>query len=157
METLYSEPLSAFLFVVVGFILLFLEVFIPSGGILGILATLSTLFGVFGLFHQKHPVWGSVTLLGFAAYGIWILRFVIKRLSFKGMLTPRTSTSVDQRLTETPVESRGLTVTPLRPSGVAIFNGKRVDVVSIGRFIEKDRPVRVIETSGNRVVVQEIR
>ncbi len=38
----------------------------------------------------------------------------------------------------------------------ARIDGKRVDVVATGKFIEKDRRVRVVETTGNRVVVREI-
>ncbi|HLU48837.1 MAG TPA: hypothetical protein VK116_12165, partial [Planctomycetota bacterium] len=44
----------------------------------------------------------------------------------------------------------------LRPAGVAEIDGKRVDVVTSGRFIERDRRVRVVDTTGNRVVVREI-
>ena len=46
-------------------------------------------------------------------------------------------------------------MTPLRPAGMALINGKKVDVVSIGDFIEKDCAVEVVEISGNRVVVRE--
>lgn len=49
--------------------------------------------------------------------------------------------------------SIGRTVTPLRPSGTALFDGEPVDVLSDGTLIESDEPVRVVEVSGNRVRV----
>ena len=49
----------------------------------------------------------------------------------------------------------GKAVTPLRPSGTAIIEGKRVDVVTLGEFINKDSEIEVIEVEGYRVVVQE--
>ena len=44
---------------------------------------------------------------------------------------------------------------PLRPAGMALIKGKKVDVVSVGDFVEKDRAVELVEISGNRVVVRE--
>lgn len=43
----------------------------------------------------------------------------------------------------------------LRPSGRATLNGREVDVVSIGPFIDPGRKVCVSEVHGNRIVVQE--
>lgn len=54
------------------------------------------------------------------------------------------------------VGSAGTAETPLRPSGIAIFNGQRINVVARGEFIEKDSPIVVAETHGNRIVVEKI-
>ena len=43
---------------------------------------------------------------------------------------------------------------PLRPSGIADIQGRRVDVVSDGEFIDAGEPIRVIQVDGNRIVVQ---
>jgi membrane-bound serine protease (ClpP class) len=48
----------------------------------------------------------------------------------------------------------GTTVTPLRPAGIATLGGRRVDVVSLGDFIEAGEPVEVVRDEGSRVVVQ---
>ena len=53
------------------------------------------------------------------------------------------------------VGDRGLTESALRPAGQAQFDGGSVDVVSDGSFVEAGKTVRVIEISGNRVVVRE--
>ncbi|MFV2070336.1 MAG: nodulation protein NfeD [Pirellulales bacterium] len=44
----------------------------------------------------------------------------------------------------------------LRPAGKVRFEDHYVDVVTDGSFVEPGRPVRIIEISGNRVVVREI-
>ena len=49
----------------------------------------------------------------------------------------------------------GISVTPLRPAGAAIFGNKKVDVVTEGEFIGKNARIKVIVIDGNRVVVKE--
>ena len=97
---------------------------------------------------------GMLSIVGFGAYGYFMLRFIMRRISFKGSMTPDTSTSVDQRIDHGILSQHGRTLTALRPAGMALINGKKVDVVSIGDFIDKDIPVQVIDISGNRVVVK---
>jgi len=62
---------------------------------------------------------------------------------------------VDERITDL-VGREGVTVTPLRPAGMAEIDGAKVDVVALGDFIERDVRVRVVDNSGNRVVVRRI-
>ena len=50
----------------------------------------------------------------------------------------------------------GTTFSTLRPSGKAHINGKLVDVVSDGDFIDPGTQIEVIEVAGNRVVVRAI-
>jgi membrane-bound serine protease (ClpP class) len=50
----------------------------------------------------------------------------------------------------------GTAVTPLRPSGAALIDGKRVDVVTEGPFIDRGTPVRVVAVEGMRVVVRAV-
>ena len=46
-----------------------------------------------------------------------------------------------------------MAVTRLRPSGVADFDGVRLDVVSDGEFIDKGTPLVISKVEGNRIVV----
>jgi membrane-bound serine protease (ClpP class) len=54
------------------------------------------------------------------------------------------------------VNQTGQTLTKLRPSGTAVINGKRVDVVSEGAFIDSGQSVKVISVEGLRVVVRAV-
>ncbi|OGS37695.1 MAG: hypothetical protein A2293_07590 [Elusimicrobia bacterium RIFOXYB2_FULL_49_7] len=50
----------------------------------------------------------------------------------------------------------GTTITPLRPAGAVDFEGKRMDVISDGAFIERQEQVAVSEITGNRIMVRRI-
>ncbi len=51
------------------------------------------------------------------------------------------------------VGARGVADSPLRPSGIAVIDGKRIDVLTRGDFIEPGAAVQVLSVDGNRVVV----
>ena len=50
----------------------------------------------------------------------------------------------------------GVTHTALRPAGIGEFDGVKLNVVSDGEFIGKDKPIRVLSVKGNRILVSEI-
>ena len=50
----------------------------------------------------------------------------------------------------------GVAESPLRPAGKGQFGENFVDVVADGSFVDAGRQIRVIDISGNRVVVREI-
>ena len=50
----------------------------------------------------------------------------------------------------------GVTQTVLRPAGIALIDGDRVNVVSGGEYIQSGAAVRVEEVEGSRVLVQKI-
>jgi membrane-bound serine protease (ClpP class) len=54
------------------------------------------------------------------------------------------------------VGKSGKSITPLRPVGAALINDQRVDVVTLGDFIEAEVEVEVILVEGNRVVVRSL-
>ena len=51
----------------------------------------------------------------------------------------------------------GVTTTVLRPTGMAEFEGVKLNVVADGEYIPKDVPVRVERVEGSRVVVRKMR
>ena len=53
--------------------------------------------------------------------------------------------------------AHGEVFTALRPAGTVMINGRRIDAVSDGAFIDKGVKVRVLEVHGSRVVVEPIR
>src|SRR5437899_1974739 len=60
--------------------------------------------------------------------------------------------------TEKPelLQKTGVALTPLRPSGTASINGKRVDVLTEGPFVDKGAAIRVVAVEGMRVVVRAV-
>jgi membrane-bound serine protease (ClpP class) len=50
----------------------------------------------------------------------------------------------------------GIAQTNLRPSGTAMINGQRVDVVTEGPMIEQGAAIKVVAVEGMRVVVRAV-
>jgi membrane-bound serine protease (ClpP class) len=51
---------------------------------------------------------------------------------------------------------RGVTFTPLGPSGKIRLGERLLDVVADGEFIDRGVDVEVVEVHGNRVVVRRV-
>ena len=50
----------------------------------------------------------------------------------------------------------GLAQTTLRPAGIAIIEGRKMDVVTAGENVEKGSRVKVTKVEGNRIVVRSV-
>jgi len=48
----------------------------------------------------------------------------------------------------------GVVLTALRPAGTIEINGRRIDAVSDGNFVQEGAKVQILEVHGNRVVVE---
>ena len=85
-------------------------------------------------------------------------RFLLPHLP-KGAKVISDATLADARATVPATAGLGLgtigiTKTPLRPSGKAVFAGKTVDVSSRAGFIEAGKQVEVCRIDGNIIVVR---
>ncbi len=169
-----------------GFALLMVEIFvIPGFGVAGFAGILCILAGLFGMLVKNPPdefpwpkgeyAW-QVFTDGLSAFALGFLLFVVAavllakyldRLPFLKRFV-LTTANLGEKLTlsrtsepqyrEVPVEigQTGQSISTLRPAGKAKFDNTVVDVITDGAFIEKDKPVRVLEIHGNRVVVTEV-
>lgn len=54
------------------------------------------------------------------------------------------------------LHKEGRTLTQLRPAGTALIEGRHVDVVSEGQYVESAVTVQVISVNGSRVVVRQL-
>lgn len=154
-ETAIFSEFVCCLLLGIGGALIFLEVFIPSGGIIGIVALASMGLGIYGFFDGGHPLLGSMSAIGSTIFVVFMFSFMLRRISLTETQDTDAFTSVDETIAGLDGKS-GVTKSALRPAGVALIDGKRIDVVAARGFIEKDKEIKVIETSGNRVVVKEL-
>ncbi|MDT7044083.1 nodulation protein NfeD [Candidatus Nitronereus thalassa] len=161
--------LEEFLLVGLGVILVGIEVFlIPGFGIFGILG-IAALVGGLGLsLVGAGATWEvvldaigqvSISLLVAIALSLVVLR-VFPRLPFGKRLVLNKELGAKEGYESTPdtdrqwIGKQGTTVSDLHPSGIAHFNGQRVDVVSEGEFIQAGKWVEVVHVDGNRIVVR---
>lgn len=149
--------------IVLGVFLLALEVFvIPGFGVSGILGMAALIAGIFLVTNS---------LLDGLLYtgGVLIVLGIITYLSFRSPRTRRLwqKFSLTTRQTskggyvapkvqyETYLGRSGISLTQLRPSGTADFEGDHLDVVTEGGFIGPRTEIRVIAVEGTRIIVRE--
>lgn len=147
---------------VVAFGLMVLEVFLPSLGILT-LGAIAAFAGSILLAFSESTGFGFL-ILGISAVGAPVLLVAAFRL-FPGtslgrhmILTREKRSTPEETLSrwDQMLGRQGVTRSALRPSGVADFDGMRVDVVTRGEMVEVAVPVYVVEVTGNRIVVRAL-
>lgn len=142
-----------------GVILIFAEFLLPSG-LSGGAGTLMILGSVgLGLYYfPEHAVWiiGGETFGVMAGIALGI--FALSKGMGKTLMLESSQAAEDGYInveTDTAlIGATGETMTALRPAGTIMIDGKRIDAVSDGTFIDEHANVRVIEVNGNRVVVE---
>jgi hypothetical protein len=93
------------------------------------------------------------------AAGIFLMSRYVPRSRLARSMFLRTEQSGYHSTSEdlTPLLGKeGVALTLLRPSGKALIDGRRIDVVTEGALVEKGSPVRVMDVEGARVVVRKI-
>lgn len=143
---------------------LVLEVFLVSFGALAIVAiTLGTVGVVMAFGHSAAFGWTLVGALFVAIPGVlWGAFKVLPRLKFaRGLYLRKPDLSEADRRAAAPalthlLGATGEAATPLRPAGTAVFAGDLVQVVARGRLLRQGTRVKVVDVTGNRVVVEEL-
>ncbi|MGE4618362.1 MAG: NfeD family protein [Planctomycetota bacterium] len=138
-----------------GLVLLFLEVFIPSGGILAIAAVLCIGYSIWELWIQGEIALSILCAVLTAAYIVGLFKFWIKRIGMSESLGDTDALGDDVRTARELIGQRGLVTSDLRPAGIALIAGRRLDVVANQGFIEKGDSVVVVQSDGNRIMVRK--
>lgn len=171
---------------VLGIILILVEIFLIPGtgvaGILGGVAVVSSLFlamvdeldfeniGTEGFTVDRfiemisYPSLSlALGLMGGVVVMLLLMRFLPRIPYFGGLLLKKeltTGAAIDDERAQDTANGRmgwtGETVTDLRPTGKAEFDGQMVDVATSGEFVDKGSKVRIVSESGMGVVVKEI-
>lgn len=145
-----------------GIVLIFLEFFLPGAisGTLGLAALIASLF-----LAGENPLYMGISIFISLCFSIALMVVMIKVLGKKMVLfnrmilfdTARKEDGYVSNVNRTDLLGReGTALTVLRPSGTAVFNSERVDVVSEGGFIDQGAKIKVIKVEGVRIVVREV-
>lgn len=150
---------------VLGLGLLTLEVFLPGFGLPGFSGI------IFGgasivLTYLHH---GGLAALGMTLIALAVVAVVVSlalhsankgRLSKSPIILHTTENAEDGYVATQDMEvflgREGVSTTVLRPTGMAEFDGVKLNVIADGEFIPKDIPVRVDRVEGSRVVVRRM-
>ncbi len=152
----------AIILAALGLLLFLAEYFLPTGGILivcGFLVSLGAVAVVASNTEDYRETIAAIVILciGEPIFAIAGMSLAGRRLALKAI-----GDGSDNALSDAESDTHSLlgrfgkTVTPLRPSGAALFDGRRVDVVSEGIPVDNDVWVKCIEAKGSRIVVRPI-
>ncbi len=143
---------------VLGAILMFLETLLPGmvAGILGFLCWIAAVI----LGYRDFGFQTGNAILGGVLAGLVIGVFCWLKLVPESRIARRfTSRSVVGELgvaKPSLLHRTGVAITQLRPSGTALIDGKRTDVVTEGGLIDQGASIKVVTVEGIRVVVREV-
>jgi len=163
----WSSPWAwAVLLLLVGLGIAMLEVFVPSGGILGFVAVCSILSAIVVGFMDGRP-WFGFTILATAVVGMpvaltvafkWWPRTPLGRRMLLGPRSDRDPLSSPPRKDGLKglVGQIGIAKSEMLPSGAVRIDGRTVDAVTEGMPVDIGQRVRVMEVHGNRVVVRPV-
>jgi membrane-bound serine protease (ClpP class) len=154
----------ALILIVIGVILLGAEILLPTGGLLVVGALLCFAAGVGTILYYGDEIEAAVAIIGLAI-GLPVAGFVAvhawRRLSIgssldsgiadAGAINPQQAADLQA------LKGRvGKTVSPLRPSGTAEFDGRRFDAMTEGMMMDAGVWVRCVGVRGTSLLVREM-
>jgi len=158
----------------ISMLLLGLELFVPSGGMIGILAGVASI-GSIVAFFQYDTTWGLVAtgayvILG-PIIGVFGFKLWINSSMGRGMILGADDDSAsdeDSPLSEEHarqerlaqlrqlIGAQGVAVTPPRPVGVVKINGQRLDALAETGVIDSGSPIVVTDVYDNQIKVRAV-
>lgn len=151
------DNLLSVILLVVGFVLLVIEMYVPGFGAFGISGCVLLIGGIIAA--RPTPLQALIMVVIILALLCIVLSVSIHSAS-KGRLSKSklvlNDVSIEHAEAEDLayfVDKKGVAVTVLRPAGMAEFDGVKLNVVSDGEFIPEGERVRVSRVEGNRIVV----
>ena len=159
------ELILTILCAVIGVALIILEAFMPGfgiPGISGILMEIAAIVMAYVYHGASVALIAALIILSVIAIALSIaLRSAAKGKLAKSRMILHNAENTDEGFVANEdmnvlLGHEGITTTALRPSGIADFDGVRLNVVSEGGFIPNDTPVRITETNGSRIVVRAV-
>ncbi|WP_078552774.1 NfeD family protein [Bacillus alkalicellulosilyticus] len=147
----------------VGILLILIEIFVPGFGIFGVLGIGSIIASMVLASFSTVNILISIliAIIVSAIASVLVFKYFGNRGPMKRLVLAGATTTEEGYISNVTrkelIGAIGETLTPLRPSGSAVFEHERLDVVSEGGYIEQGRKIEVIYTSGSRIVVREVK
>ena len=152
--------------------ILFLELLVPSGGLLGLLCGVA-IIGSITAFFRYDTTFGFVSLLGYAiltpfvivfGFKLWIQSPLARRMVLGGDAGNANAEGAPDAAKQARIDrqaelreligAEGVTITALRPVGVVKINGQRVDAMAESGIVEANTPIVVADVYDNQIKVR---
>ncbi|RDI94655.1 nodulation protein NfeD [Meiothermus sp. QL-1] len=158
----YLAGLSSALTIILlfaGLLLVAFELFVTPGfGIPGLVGLGLIGASIYFTFGDEALQVGSYAIIGLVLGLFLIFRYLPRGRVARPFVL---SSAVEEKAPpknelESLLGAIGTALTDLRPAGTAQFGERRVDVVTMGEFIDRGQTIRVIQVEGPRVVVRRV-
>ncbi len=144
-----------------GVLLLGIEIFLPGGivGAIGLLAAVGAMLLGFTVFSWR----GGLLSAALIIIGIGLFVALLLKVFPGTRMGRRLTLEADGRQVKSGnaamkdlVGAEGVALSILRPSGMAVIQGRRRDVMAEGAWIDPGTPVRVVGVHGNTLMVRPL-
>lgn len=165
MGTFFAINLPIIIFFLLGVVLMVLEVFTPGFGVPGISGIISEIVAIVITYntHGGLAAFGmTIVILALIAIAISIIlkSAASGRLSKSGFILNEREKPEEGYISTQDAQvflgKEGYAKTVLRPTGIAEFDGVRLDVVTEGEFVEVNTLVKIEKVEGARIVVRGV-
>ncbi len=151
-----------------GVLLLVVEVFVPSGGVIAVVAAITSIIGIVMLFLHS-TTWGLIGTLTFmvaapAVFAFWVKvwpqtyfgRKMMGEKPLEEVEAERLAAEEERRRWLGLLGKEGLAMTDLRPVGVVRIEGQRYDALAETTMIAAGQKVRVTVVEGSQIKVRAV-
>ncbi|WP_372371564.1 NfeD family protein [Candidatus Uabimicrobium sp. HlEnr_7] len=111
----------------------------------------------FAFTELDSPIYGFSLIVASIIVIPVIISWGLKRTVLDDQQSVETGYISSQDSIEELLHKQGVTDSVLRPSGFAIIEKKRYDVMSEGSVVEKNTPVKVVKVEANQIFVRPIK
>jgi membrane-bound serine protease (ClpP class) len=147
---------------VFGIVLMLVEAFMPGFGVFGVSGLISTIIAIIlaAVSIKTGMLMLVVSLVLALVFSYFSFRFFEKRGALRHIILSEEERT-DLGYVAPPNQKdllgkKGVALTALRPSGAALIDGRRIDVVSDGAFIAQGAALVVDRVEGVRVIVGQV-
>jgi len=156
--------LLGLLLIILAAVLLVVEIFVPSFGLLAICAITSLVGGIWLFFKESPAVgWVGVGIAAVVVPIVWIITYrLFPNTSFgKSVTLEGPERDKGDAIPDTPdlakmLGDTGVVISPLRPVGMCDFDGERLECVAETGYVEKDVTIKVIRVEGTQLTVRTV-
>ena len=159
MLTNLMANLPILLCLMLGAALMIVEVFLPGFGLPGVSGIVLIGAGTVIIWLKAGALTALATLLVVIAVLTVLISYMMRRATEGGahariFLREKEELRSGEDM-QVLLGKQGRTTSVLRPAGIGDFDGVRLNVVTEGSFIERDRPIEIVNVDGARIVVRE--
>ncbi len=153
--------MSAYLLLIFGMLLIFIEFFLP-GAVIGTIGALLVLASIYVFATETHSAWAlAAYILAVSIALIYLVKFAIWRMQKTGpQHTIYTDASqagyVASTYDASAIGKKGIVLSDLKPGGYILVDGRKEQAISVSGYIAQNLEVEVIGGQEESLLVRYV-